>query len=119
MSAQVDKIRSDLETAKATHSAGLDSLKNNGRAVYSPEEEARRRNELTATYQAAQRVAQENLQSAIAGAEQAIVEAGVRDPLAQLASGDLEKAGPQSPCTCVMDGRHWRRASRALERDTN
>ncbi len=94
MSAQVDKIRSDVEAAKTAYSQGLDSLKTpDGRAVYSPEEEQRRRAELAATYQTAGRAAQDALQAAIAGAEKAIVEAGVADPLARLASGDLEKAG--------------------------
>ncbi len=49
MNAKVDQIAKDLEAAKATHDAGLDSLKNNGRAVYAPDEEARRRAELAAT----------------------------------------------------------------------
>jgi hypothetical protein len=92
MNARIDKIAKTLEAAKATYQQGLDSLKNNGRAVYAPDEEARRRQELQSTYQAAQRVAQDELQSAIAEAEQAIVDAGVADPLSRLASGDLEKA---------------------------
>ncbi len=93
MNAKVDQIAKTLEAAKAMYDSGIDSLKNNGRSVFAPDEEQRRRQELTATYQAAQRVAQDALQAAIAGAEQAIVEAGVADPLARLVSGDLEKAG--------------------------
>jgi hypothetical protein len=92
MNAKVDQIAKNLEAAKTAYHQGLDSLKNNGRSVFAPDEEARRRNELTATYQAAQRVAQDELQSAIAEAEQDIAASGASDPLAQLLPTELDKA---------------------------
>ncbi len=92
MSAKVDTIAKTLEAAKATHEAGLDSLKNNGRAVFAPDEEQRRRQELTATYQVAQRGAQDALQAAIVEAEKEIAASGSSDPLAQLLPTELERA---------------------------
>ena len=93
MSAQVEKIHRDFEAAQTAYSQGLASLKTpDGRSVFAPDEEQRRRQELTATYQLAQRVAQDELQTAIAEAEQAIVEASVSDPLTRLLPTELERA---------------------------
>ncbi len=92
MSAQVDKIRSDVEAAKTAYSQGLDSLKNNGRAVYAPDEEQRRRNELQSTYQTAQRDSERALQDVLSAAEQDIAASGASDPLAQLLPAELDKA---------------------------
>ncbi len=93
MSAKVDTIAKSLEAAKATHDSGIDSLKTpDGRAVYAPDEEQRRRQELTATYQVAQRGAQDALQAAIVEAEKEIAASGASDPLAQLLPTELERA---------------------------
>ncbi len=97
MTAKVDQIAKDLEAAKATHSAGLDSLKNNGRAVFAPDEEQRRRNELAATYRATQRDSERALQDVLSGAEAELATFANLDPLARLSSSELERANQLRP----------------------
>ncbi len=97
MSARIDKIAKDLEAAKATHDAGIASLKNNGRAVYSPEEEARRRQELQSTFQTVQRDSERALQDVLSGAEAELATFANIDPLTRLSSSELERANQLRP----------------------
>lgn len=98
MTAQVDKIRTDFEAAKTAYHQGLDSLKTaDGRAVYAPDEAARRSAELRGTYLSAQRDAERAVQDLTNGARDEIAALGVTDPLTRLSSSDVEKAGQLRP----------------------
>ncbi len=97
MNAKVDQIAKDLEAAKTAYHQGLDSLKNNGRSVFAPDEEQRRRNELTATYQTAQRDSERALQDVLSGAEAELATFANIDPLTRLSSSELERANQLRP----------------------
>jgi hypothetical protein len=97
MNAKVDQIAKTLEDAKATYDAGIASLKNNGRSVYSPEEESRRRQELQSTFQTVQRDSERALQDVLSGAEAELATFANIDPLTRLSSSELERANQLRP----------------------
>lgn len=93
MTAKIDAIARDVENAQVEFDTGLASLRTtDGRAVFAPEEEARRRAEIQTTYRQAQSAAQKAVQVVIADAEKEIAASGVADPLTRLLPTELERA---------------------------
>ena len=93
---QVTKIMESVDAAIADYRRGLAELKRNGRPIYTPEEEQRRRRELRARLESVFRDAEAKLRQAIAEAEQALGETAV-DPLLLLSATDLARASALKP----------------------
>ncbi|MBX6722657.1 MAG: hypothetical protein IRY92_05380 [Dactylosporangium sp.] len=88
---QITKIMESVDAAIADYRRGLAELKRNGRPIYAPEEERRRRQELKARLDAAFSAAKATLEAALTATEQALGETPT-DPLLLLSAADLARA---------------------------
>lgn len=95
-SIQIRELMESVDAAVEAYRRGLAELKRDGRPVFAPEEEQRRRRELRARLDGAFRDAEAKLRQSFQAAEQALGETPV-DPLLLLSATDLARASALKP----------------------